>query len=331
MIRFEDPFVLWAFLLLPLLTYFHLRKHGRVGLRFSSLAVLRRLPSARAGLVSHGLFLVRLLVLGLCILGLARPQSGRKDTEVSSEGVDILLVLDTSGSMEALDFQLEGERTTRLEVVKKVVADFVRGRGNDRLGMVVFGEYAFTQCPLTLDHGIVMSFLDQLEIGMAGDATAIGDALATAVKRLKDVAGKSKVLVLLTDGRNNSGTMLPRTAAEIAKTYGIKVHTIGVGGKGKAPFLMDTFFGKRYVYQAVDLDEKTLRELASITGGTYFRATNTTALEEIYATIDKMEKVEVKVKEYMEYEELFSWLLLPALLLLLGEVVLANTRYRRLP
>jgi Ca-activated chloride channel family protein len=197
--------------------------------------------------------------------------------------------------------------------------------------MVVFGEEAFTQCPLTLDYGVLLNFLDQVEIGMAGDSTAIGSALGTCVKRLKDLKSKSKVVILLTDGRNNAGRVSPETAAEIAKTFNIKTYTIGVGKEGEAPFLVDTIFGKKYVYQRVDLDEETLKGIAEITGGTYFKATNTRALEEIYDQIDKLEKTKVEVKEYMEYQELFHWFLLSGLACILLEMVLANTRFRKIP
>lgn len=267
----------------------------------------------------------------LFVMALARPQSGTKATEVLTEGIDIILCLDTSGSMQALDFKWGNERQNRLQAVKKVVSDFIKGRKNDRIGMVVFGEEAFTQCPLTLDYGVLLSFLDRVEIGMAGDSTAIGSALGTCVKRLKSLKSKSKVVILLTDGRNNAGRVSPETAAEIAKTFNIKTYTIGVGTEGEVPFLVDTIFGKKYVYQRVDLDENTLEEIANITEGKYFKATNTKALEEIYNQIDKLEKTKVEVKEYMEYEELFSWFLLPGLACILLEIVLANTRFRKIP
>ncbi|MEI6127410.1 MAG: VWA domain-containing protein, partial [Pseudomonadota bacterium] len=186
-------------------------------------------------------------------------------------------------------------------------------------------------CPQTLDYGVLLSLLDNVDFGMAGDSTAIGSALAVCVKRLKDLQAKSKVIILLTDGRNNTGTVSPATAADIAKSYNIKAYTIGVGTEGEAPFLVDSFFGKQYVYQKVDLDEETLKEIAQKTGGKYFRATNTEALKNIYKQIDQMEKTEVKIKEYMEYDELFYFFLIPGLCLLLLEVVLANTRLRKIP
>jgi Ca-activated chloride channel family protein len=277
------------------------------------------------------LVLLRCLALVLLIIALARPQSGTKASEVLTEGIDIMLCLDTSGSMQALDFKWKNERHNRLEVVQKVVGDFIKERTNDRIGMVVFGEEAFTQCPLTLDYGVLLNFLDQVDIGMAGDSTAVGSALATCVNRLKERESKSKVIILLTDGRNNAGSISPQTAAEIAKTFDIKVYTVGVGTEGEVPFLVDTLFGKKYMYQRVDLDEETLEEIAVITGGSYFKATNTEALEEIYKKIDKLEKTKVEVKEYMEYEELFGWFLLAGLLCILLEVILRNTRFRKIP
>ena len=262
--------------------------------------------------MSYVLVLLRCIALVLLIIALARPQSGTKASEVLTEGIDIMLCLDTSGSMQALDFKWQDERHNRLEVVKNVVSDFINGRTNDRIGMVVFGEEAFTQCPLTLDYGVLLNFLDQVEIGMAGDSTAIGSALGTCVNRLKERESKSKVIILLTDGRSNAGSLSPQTAAEIAETYSIKTYTVGVGTAGEVPFLVDTIFGKKYMYQRVDLDEETLKEIATVTGGSYFKATDTETLEEIYRKIDKLEKTKVEVKEYMEYEELFGWFLLSA-------------------
>jgi Ca-activated chloride channel family protein len=197
--------------------------------------------------------------------------------------------------------------------------------------MVVFGEQAYNQCPLTLDQHILQSFLSKLEIGMAGDSTAIGSAIGIAVKRLKDLKSKSKVIILLTDGRSNAGSLVPIQAAQTAKTFGIKIHTIGVGTKGKAPFLVNSVFGQRYVYQEVDIDEATLKEISQITGGQYFRATDLESLKNIYDQIDQMEKSEVKVIDHSEYTELFYYFLLSGLLLLFLEVALSNTILRRIP
>ena len=331
MFRLQDPwFLLFGLVLLPI-AYRYWNKAGDARVRFSSITLFGK-PEATGWLfLRHGLIVLRCLGIGLLIVALARPQAGQKETEVITEGIDIMLCLDTSGSMRALDFELNGKRADRLEVVKGVVKDFIEKRSNDRIGMVVFGEEAFTQCPLTMDYGVLLSFLRRMEIGMAGDLTALGSALATSVKRLKDVPGKSKVVILLTDGRNNAGKISPTTAAEIAKTYNVKTYTIGVGVEGKSPFLVQTLFGRDYAYQQVDLDEKTLRQIAQITGGQYFRATDTVSLEKIYEQIDEMEKTEAKIKEYMEYEELFHWFAIPGLLLLLVEFTLANTRFRKIP
>lgn len=329
--RFENSWLLLLGLIIPLIMYNYIRRGGTSRLKFSSLNTLKQLKTSKSVYLRHSLIVLRVFCILLLVLAIARPQSGKKTTEIITEGVDIMLVLDTSGSMQALDFEVGGKRINRLEVAKNVVADFVKGRENDRLGMVVFAEEAFTQCPLTLDHGVMLSFLNKVQIGMAGDGTAIGSAIGTAVKRLKDIKAKSKVIILLTDGRNNAGRLNPEKAAEIAKKYGVKIYTIGAGTKGKAPFLVKTFFGSRYVYKQVDIDEGTLRQIADITGGKYFRAQDTEGLKKIYTQIDKLEKTEVMTKEYIDYNELFSWPLLLALGVLLLEMLLANTRFRRIP
>ncbi len=329
--RFENSWLLLLGLVIPLIIYHYLKRDHGTRLKFPSISTLKRLETSKSVYLRHSLIVLRSLCLLFLVLAMARPQSGKKTTEIVTEGVDIMLVLDTSGSMQALDFKVDGKRINRLEVVKKVVADFIAGRKNDRLGMVVFADQAFTQCPLTLDHGVMLEFLDKVQIGMAGDGTAIGSAIGTAVKRLKDIKAKSKLIILLTDGRNNSGRLSPEKAAEIARKYGIKIYTIGAGTKGQAPFLVNTFFGPQYVYQQVDLDEGTLKQIADTTDGRYFSATDTESLKKIYARIDKMEKSQVKVKEYMEYNELFCWPLLLALGFLLLEIVLANTRFRKIP
>ena len=311
--------------------YYHWKGPGKNSIRFSSLDTIKQLKQPRIIFLRHLPVALRCLVIMLLVTAMARPQAGITSTEVLTEGIDITLCLDTSGTMQALDFTWKGERQNRLQVVKRVVNDFIKGRKNDRIGMVVFGAEAFTQCPLTLDYGVLLSFLDRVEIGMAGDTTAIGSALATCVKRLKDLKEKSKVVILLTDGRNNAGSIDPETAAGMARTFAIKVYTVGVGTEGEVPFLADTIFGKRYVYQRVDLDEAILKKIAATTGGTYFKATNTEALAEIYRQIDQMEKTTIETKEYTEYKELFHPFLLGGLALLLLEVVLANTRLRRIP
>ncbi len=329
MIRFADPlYISLIILLLPML-FFGRKAGGRI--RFSSIATLKKVTHTHQFHPRQLLILLRVVAIICLVFAIARPQSGKKFSEVTSQGVDIVLAIDTSGSMEALDFKENDKPVNRLHIVKKVVADFIDKRGADRIGLVVFGEEAYTQCPLTLDHGILLDFLKRLEIGMAGNATAIGSAVGTAIKRMKDLKSKSKIMILLTDGRSNAGRLPPLKASELANTYDIKIYTIGVGTKGKAPFLMDTIFGKRYTYQDVDIDEKTLTEMAEKTGAKYYRATDTQELAKIYEEIDKLEKTEVKVREYTEYHELFHWFLIPGLLLLLLEILLANTRLRKIP
>jgi len=216
-------------------------------------------------------------------------------------------------------------------MVRKVVGEFIEKRPYDRIGMIVFGSEAYTQCPLTLDSGILLEFVNRLEIGMAGEATAIGSALSLAVKRMKELAAPSKIVILLTDGRSNEGNISPDIAAELAKTYGIKVYTIGVGTKGKAPFLVDSFFGKQIVYQESDLDEETLQKIAETTNGTYFWAKDTKRLREIYDEIDKLEKSKVDIKEYDHFNDLFHYFLIIGMVLLLLSIIGEHTIFRKIP
>lgn len=329
MMRFADPLLLTLLVLLVPAFWFGRRSLGRI--RYSNISALKTLASRPRIHPRMVVAALRLLALSCFIVAMARPQAGKVMSEVSSEGVDILLALDTSGSMQALDFKVEGKPTDRLSVVKQVVMDFVKKRSRDRMGLIVFGEEAFVQCPLTLDHGILLEFLKEVEIGMAGDATAVGSAVGTGVNRMKDLKSKSKVLILLTDGRNNAGRIPPRKAAELAKSFGIKVYTVGVGTRGKAPFLVKTLFGQQYIYRDVDIDEETLQSIAQKTAAKYYRATDTDKLKEIYEQIDKLETTEVKVKEYTEYKELFHFALIPGIILLLLEALLGNTRFRKLP
>ena len=328
--RFEDPWLLLFFLMVPFLT---IRGKGKqqATISYSSIDTLQAIRSARVEILSILPLVLRMIAISLLVLSLARPQEGYKSTEILSVGVDIMLALDTSGSMQALDFIKDEKRDTRLAMVKDVVSQFIDNRPNDRMGMVVFGSEAYTQCPLTLDQGILKSFLSKLDIGMAGDSTAIGSAIGIAVKRLKDLESKSKVIILLTDGQNNAGSLPPLQAAQTAKAFGIKIHTIAVGTHGKAPFLVNSIFGQRYVYQQVDIDEDTLKKISDLTGGQYFRATNLESLKAIYKQIDEMEKSEVKVIDHSEYTELFHYFLIPGILLLLLEIVLSNTVLRRIP
>lgn len=329
--RFEDPWFLCLLFVIPSIVWMEFKGKKSSAMRFSSIRILETMR--RSGPVSSRriLIVLRSLALLFLILALARPQTGQSSSEVLTEGVDIILCLDTSGSMQALDFELNHQRVNRLQAIKQVVARFIKKRKSDRMGMVVFAGNAYTQCPLTLDYGVLNGFLDRVQIGMAGDTTAIGSALATSVKRLRDSRAKSRVVVLLSDGRNNAGAIDPETAARLARSCQVKVYTIGVGSQGPAPFEVDTVFGRQLVYQNVDLDETTLRRIAELTGGAYFRATDTQSLEAIYGRIDAMEKTAVKVKEYRKYTEQFPIFLVPGLIVLGIEVLLANTWLRKIP
>ena len=327
--RFEDPWLLLILLSLPILI---LRERTIASvINYSSLASLKAVSQRHSKIKAMAPIILRFIAITLFIIAFARPQEGHKRTEILSQGVDIVLAIDTSGSMQALDFKKNETQVTRLSVVKDVVAEFVKNREMDRIGMVVFGANAFTQCPLTLDQNILLSFLDKLKIGMAGDATAIGSAIGISARRLKDLKSKSKVIILLTDGRNNSGAISPLQAAEIAKSLGIKVYTIGVGKRGKAPFLVDSIFGKRLIYQNVDIDEEVLNKISKMTDAKYFRATDLKSLKDIYKQIDLLEKSEVKSIDHSEHKELFHYFLIPGLILLLTEIVFSNSFLRRLP
>jgi len=331
MFKFHDPWFLLLLLIISFIIYDY-KKGSRSGrIQYSSIERFKRLRIPRTVRFRYILVLLRIAGIMLIIVSLARPQSGNKFTEVTSEGIDIMLVLDTSGSMQAMDFEINGERVNRLEIAKRVVREFINKRVNDRIGMVVFAEHAFTQCPLTLDYNILLSFLQNVKIGVAGDGTAIGSALGIAVQRIKNIKSKSKVIILLTDGRNNFGSLFPQTAAEIARTYGIKVYTIGVGTHGEVPFLVDTFFGKRYIYQSVDIDEETLQDIAKITGGQYFKAVDSEALIKIYRQIDAMEKTKVEIKTFYEYNELFYYFLVIGIIAILMEMIFSNTWLRKIP
>lgn len=331
MFRFATPYALLLIILIPLVAAYR-RRHPAPALGHSGVDPVGDLPPS-AGLRVHRLLpLLFYLVLLLLITALARPQYGTERATVSETGINIILAVDLSESMAALDFKQEGRIVNRLEAVKRVVNDFIARRDGDRIGLVVFGSQAYTQLPLTRDYQTIAAMLDRLEIGAAGRATAVGDAIGISIKRLADIESRTHIIILLTDGRSNSGELMPQTAADIARQKEIKIYTIGVGGEGRAPFLVDDpIFGQRYVYQNVDLDEETLVQIADATGGAYFRAQDTAALEKIYATIDALEKSEAKVARFAEHNELYRYLLVPALALLALWIVLKNTRYLDIP
>jgi len=334
MFRFASPFYLLLLLLIPVLAFLYLRREAasrRGTLSFPSLKLVAGLPPSPRLSWRHVLVVFRLSAIALLVFTLARPQTGQAKEIIKGEGVDIMLVLDVSGSMAAEDFQPQN----RLEAAKEVIQEFVEGREYDRIGLVVFARQSFTQCPLTLDYDVLLGLLDQIRLGPdmgLEDGTAIGIAMANATNRLKDSTAKSKIIVLLTDGVNNAGQIDPPTAAQMAQTLGIKIYTIGAGRPGSAPYpVQDPFFGKRYVNLPNELDEESLRHIAEITGGLYFRATDSQALHQIYQRISEMEKTEVEVRRYTRYRELAYLFALPALGLVLIEVLLANTVFRRIP
>jgi len=330
MFRFAYPVLL--ILLLPVLAwlFFALIKKPP-GITHSMTSGMARLGGSGARFLANIPVGMKGLCLILVVLASARPQLYNVSRDIRSPGVDIMLILDTSGSMRALDFKLDDTPVTRLTAVKKVVREFIMKRKTDRIGLVVFGAEAFTQSPLTLDKGLLLGLVDKMEIGMAGDSTAIGSAVAIGTKRLKDLKAKSKILILLTDGRQNAGDITPDEAAEAARALGIKIYTIGVGGFGAAPFRVETLFGPRVAYQNVDLDEETLKRVAETGGGEYFRAADTDRLSEIYGIIDREEKTEVNLKEFFNFRELYRYLLIPALVLLGLETLLKTTILRVIP
>jgi Ca-activated chloride channel family protein len=302
-----------------------------VGITFSMAGTLEKLSRGGQGLVGHIPFMLRTGCLVLLVLTAARPQLYNVSRDINSPGVDIILCLDTSGSMQALDFTIGDEPVSRLAAVKKVVTEFIEKRDMDRIGLVVFGTQAFTQSPLTLDKGLLMDLVKRMKIGMAGDQTAIGDAIALGGKRLKDLEAESKILILLTDGRQTTDGLTPSDAADAVQALGIKIYTIGVGGIEPAPFPIQTPFGTRIVRQKVDLDEETLMKIAGIGEGQYFRAADTDRLQEIYAIIDEQEKTEINVKEFFHFKELYPFFLIPAILFLVADIIVRATFLRTIP
>jgi Ca-activated chloride channel family protein len=301
-------------------------------LRFSRIELLLR---AGLGASPWKVWLtpvVRFLILLLLVVALARPQTGQSTRVRKASGVDITMVLDVSGSMQALDFELGGERVDRLTMLKSLASEFVSMRPSDRIGLVVFGSEAFSLSPLTLDHRMILGYLAELALGMGGDGTAIGDGLGLAVKRMADLPAKSRIVVLLTDGVNNAGGMDPRLAARIAAQKGLKVYTIGIGGEDPVPVAVPGFFGQqRLVNQKIPVDFELLQEISRLTGGQSFRAESTIELRGIYDRIDKLEKSEVSVKEFVRYQDRMDFFIILALLLVLFEVVLGClTSTRRL-
>ncbi|MFQ6007997.1 MAG: VWA domain-containing protein [Candidatus Zixiibacteriota bacterium] len=322
-------FLLGAVLLAGLAYYYFRRKRfTSATIKYSDIRIVRRAARTHRQRYRFLLTVLRLLAVAFFIVAFARPRSGTEYTEVTSEGIDIMIALDVSSSMQAEDFKPHN----RLYVAKEELKKFVNRRVNDRIGLVVFARYSYTQCPLTTDYGVLLNFVDQVDFGTVEDGTAIGMAIANGVNRLRESQSKSKIMVLLTDGDNNAGEIDPITAANLAAAFDIKIYTIGVGKPGNALFpYYDPLFGKRYVYQPTRIDEETLKEIAKRTGGKYFRARSGTELEEIYSTIDKLEKTEIKIASHIQYRELFHYFTYAGLALLVLEIILANTYFRKLP
>lgn len=327
-ISFAYPWVLFFLLIIPLmlLWYWFKGRKKQSSVTYSSLRIFQNMPPGFRERFRYLPVIIRAIAVALLIIALARPQSFSSGENVYSEGIDIALVLDISGSMLAEDL-----KPNRLEAAKNVIDNFIKGRTSDRIGLVIFARESFTQCPLTVDYSVLINLLSEIKSGMLEDGTAIGNAIANGVNRLKDSKAKSKIIILLTDGVNNSGEIDPLTAAQIAKTYGIRIYTIGVGTRGQAPYPVQTPFGVRYQMVPVEIDEAVLKEISSSTDGEYFRATNNKSLEEIYDKIDKLEKSRIEITSYRNAKELFYGWLGGGLLLLLIEIGIGKTFFRKLP
>ncbi|MDR2469474.1 MAG: VWA domain-containing protein [Tannerella sp.] len=325
---FADPGYLYLLLgLVPLLGWYvwKMRRH-QASIRVSSSHMFPVGKGTLKVYLRHVPYMLRLITVGALIIVLARPQSTNNWQNSTTEGIDIIMSLDISGSMLAEDL-----KPNRLEAAKNVAAAFINGRPTDNIGLVVFASESFTQCPLTTDHAVLLNLFKDIQCGMIEDGTAIGLGLANAVSRIKDSQAKSKVIILLTDGSNNRGEIAPVTAAEIAQTFGIRVYAIGVGTKGEAPYPFRTAFGVQYHNVPVDIDEPTLKQIAATTGGQYFRATDNASLKAIYAEIDRMEKTKISVQEFSKKQEEYRNIALLAFALLLLEILLRYTLFKKIP
>jgi Ca-activated chloride channel family protein len=332
---FAHPYSLLLLLLLPLLAWLKGKRGQPPAFLYSSVKLVEGLTSARRSRAGNFLATWRWLALALFIVALAQPRLMKSTTSVKASGVDIVVAVDMSGSMVSEDFVVNDQRVNRFNMARSVLKGFIDKRPSDRIGLIVFATQAFIATPLSLDHDFLQENLDRLEIGAINqNATAIGDALSTAVNRLRDLKSKSKIVILMTDGQNNSGKIQPLMAADAARALGIKVYTIGIGEQGTAPMPVgrNPFTGET-VYQnvPVDVDEVTLQKIADETGGKYYRADNAEKFRQIYADIDKLEKTEAVINKYAEYQELFPWFAWSGLAILLMEIILGQTILRRLP
>jgi Ca-activated chloride channel family protein len=308
------------------------RRGPVAAIEYSDVSLARNVARASRSRIGALVWALPLLAGALMILGLARPQRAHSRTEVSANGIDIVLDLDVSGSMQALDFQIDHQRVNRIEVVKSVVSKFIDQRPDDRIGLIAFAGAPYLVSPITLDHDWLQQNLERVTVGAADDGTAIGSAIAASVNRLRLTTAKSKVVILLTDGVNNTGKIQPLAAAEAAKAMGVKIYTVGVGVRGDAPIpVHDAVGNTRLVMAKVDVDEKTLQAVAEETGGKFYRATDTDSLEKIYEQINQFEKSAQTVQKFERTEELYPWILIPALAILGLSLMLQHTRLRRLP
>jgi Ca-activated chloride channel family protein len=333
MIRFLQPEWLWLLTLLPMVMLLRGRRGPVAAIEFSDVGLAREVARSSRSRAGGWLWLFPILAGALMIVGLARPQRAHSRTEVTANGIDIVLGLDVSGSMQALDFQIDNRRVNRIEVVKSVVSRFIEERPGDRIGLIAFAAAPYLVSPLTLDHDWLQQNLERVSTAVAADdGTAIGSAIAASVNRLRTTTAKSKVVILLTDGMNNTGKIAPVAAAEAAKALGVKIYTIGVGVRGMAPIPVRDEAGHMHlIMDKVDVDEKTLQTVANITGGMFYRATDTDSLEKIYEQINRLEKTAQTVQKFEHYDELYSWALIPAAAILGFSLLLQHTRFRRLP
>lgn len=333
MIIFKNPHILFLLPIAAILLLFFKKGTDKFpSLRFSSSELIKNIhPTWRIRLKGRLVYL-RVFAVIFIIMALARPQAAVKGSPLDVKGIDIVLAIDTSGSMLAEDFNIKNERINRLNVTKTVVKNFVKERQGDRIGVVSFGSHAYTACPLTVDYDWVWQMIERLDVSITEDSTSIGFAIATSTNRLRDSIAKSKVVILLTDGRNNAGDISPQAAAEVAHVLGVKIYTIGVGSKGLAAYPFTDSLGKKiYKNISIDLDEDTLRQIAAKTKGKYFRAQDTEALKNVYKEINALEKVQIKGKRFSDYEEAFARFLIIGLIFLLLEILLKNTVLETIP
>jgi Ca-activated chloride channel family protein len=331
--QYAHPWVFYLLLLLPLLAWLRGRRGHDAAIQYSDLGLMGDLAKKRKIKPRGFLAALRYFALACFIVALARPQQVDSNTQVQESGIDMMLAIDLSPSMEALDYHKDGQELSRVQVVRETVGKFIAARPNDRIGMVAFAGEAYLMSPLTLDHAWLLQNVDRLHVGLAGDATAIGSALAACANRLRDQPAKSKIIVLLTDGANNAGKITPYAAAEAAHELGIKIYTIGAGSSDVAKFPQRDAFGRIYGYTTipVDIDNAVLQKIADIGNGKFFRAADYDSLQHVYEEINKLETSKAKIQHFEHVQEFFQWAMFPGLFFLSLEICLAHTRWRRAP